>query len=271
MKEITEVSEIQDIAYRLLVLFHEFCEKNNLRYILAGGTMLGAVRHHDFIPWDDDVDVQMPREDYERFLKLAKDGIGENTGLISRDTMKIPYIAFSKIIDTRTVLYEDISIENREGIYIDVFPTDGLPDDDAEIEKHFRKIQRMKKVLRIRTLKIKRGKSFLGFLAKIVLVPPIRLFVSPKKIVSKIDEFAKSYSFEKCERVAFQVCGFGIREVTRKDKYLERIKVKYRDAELYVPSNYDEYLTSLYGDYMTPPPIKRQVTHHSFKAYWLDK
>lgn len=270
MREISAVEEIQDIAYQILVKFHNFCEEHNLRYILAGGTLLGAVRHHDFIPWDDDIDVQMPRPDYERFLELTTNGIGENTAVVNWRTMEKPFFSFTKVIDTRTVLRESISIPNEIGIYIDVFPTDGLPDSKEEIDKKFKKLIHYKRLLILRTLKIQKGKSSSALIKKALLVPAIRLFYSPKQLISKIESIALQDDYEKSSNIAFQILGYNLKEVTQKDKFYTRVRMKFRDSELYIPSNYDEYLKSLFGNYLELPPLDEQVPHHSFVAFWRE-
>ena len=270
MREISSVTEIQNIAYEVLVQFHHFCEENHLRYILAGGTLLGAIRHHDFIPWDDDVDVQMPRPDYERFLELTKDGMSSTTKVVSWKNMEQPYFSFAKVIDTRTILRENISIPNEIGIYIDVFPTDGLPDSQEEIEAKFKRIIHYKKLLILRVLKIQKGKSGSALIKKALLVPFIRLLYSPKKLTEKINAIATENSFDESKNVAFQVLGYNLKEVTIKEKFYDRIRVKYRDEELYVPSNYDDYLSSLFGNYMELPPESQREPHHNFVAFWKE-
>ena len=271
MREINSVEEIQNISFELLSKFHDFCEENHLRYILAAGTLLGAIRHHDFIPWDDDIDVQMPRPDYERFIELSKNGIGDNAKVVCWKYMEHPYFAFTKVIDTRTVLKETISIPNEIGIYIDVFPTDGLPNSREEIEKKFKRIKRYKDLLIVRVLKIQKGKTAFSLLKKALIVPIIRLLYDPQKLIERINEIALEDPFEQCDKVAFQVRGYNIKEVTEREKFYTRKLVGFRDKDFYVPSNYDEYLRSLFGDYMQLPPIDQRVTHHDFIAYWRGK
>ena len=271
MREINTVEEIQDISYEILVKFHDFCENHGLRYILAGGTLLGAIRHHDFIPWDDDIDVQMPRPDYEKFLNLSKAGIADNTKVVSWKDMGKPYFSFAKVIDTRTILRENISVPNEIGVYIDVFPTDGLPSSVAEINKKFKRLMFYKKLLTIRILKIQKGKSSTSYLKKIALVPFTRIFFSPRVLIRKINSIATEQAFEHSEFVAFQVLGYNLKEVTVKDKFYKRILVKFREKDFYVPSNYDEYLKGLFDNYLELPPVNQRVPRHSFKAYWRDK
>ena len=270
MKEIDSSFEIQKLVYEMLKEFHFFCEKHDLRYILAGGTLLGAVRHNGFIPWDDDIDVQMPRPDYERFLQLTAAGMADHMDVIYWETMDNPYFSYAKIIDTRTILIEDISIKNESGVFIDVFPTDGLPDSIAEIKKKFQRLDWYKNLLNLRIQKIEKGISKFHFLIKVVAIPFARMFLNTRSIITKINEISKEQDFEDCETVAFQVLGYGIKEVTKRSDYNNRILMKFVDDLFYIPSNYDQYLKQLYGDYMTLPPKEEQVTHHGFKAYWRE-
>lgn len=134
--------EVRKLELEILIKFAEYCEKYHLRYFLAYGTLIGAIRHKGFIPWDNDVDVVMPRPDYNRFMQLIKD---ENIGEYFRvlDYHDVKTFPFAKVVDNRTKLSEKFLITDTLGIYIDVFPMDGLPDDERKrkkIEKRLRYI-----------------------------------------------------------------------------------------------------------------------------------
>ena len=141
MRIIDTVEEKQNIAYEILVTFDKLCRDNGLTYVISSGTLLGAVRHKDFIPWDDDIDVAMPREDYDRLLRLGIGKVNKNYKIIYKNNNKNIGISYAKIIDRRTVLREDVAVTYRSGIFMDVIPIDGLPESQREIERHIRKIE----------------------------------------------------------------------------------------------------------------------------------
>ncbi|MCD7844043.1 MAG: LicD family protein [Clostridiales bacterium] len=130
--------EIQDALYDMLVEFDKFCRENNIRYYLTGGTMLGAIRHHGFIPWDDDVDIDMPRPDYERFCELTKNGLGKYSVEVSSEV----YVMFAKVLNKDILMestYEGLFGKKQTlyiPIFIDICPMDGLPDNNLLFKLH---------------------------------------------------------------------------------------------------------------------------------------
>ena len=148
------VEEHKHIALNILLDVAEFCEKNNLRYFLAYGTLIGAIRHHGFIPWDDDIDIQMPRPDYEKFAKLFNEQ--QSGSLVAiMPTDKNAKHTFMKVCDKNTIKIENgIRYKDGEelGIDIDVFPIDGLYENDDEYCKEFKKKGKLYSRLRLHEL-----------------------------------------------------------------------------------------------------------------------
>ena len=268
MREISDTKEKQKIALDILTEFDLFCRNNNLRYALCYGTLLGAVRHKGFIPWDDDVDVVMPRPDYDRFLKLTRNGMSNIYKVISKDNIKNIGMAYAKVIDSRTRMYEDIYDPYESGMFIDVFPMDGVPDNDKETLRHLNRICSHIRKCNIRRMQIKKGRNLITTIPKFIAIFFARIAVRVDKESEKIEGLARKYSFENCERISLSVCSDSKLCVTDKAKFTNYIELPFEGHLFFAPSNYDEFLTKVYGDYMTLPPENEQHIHPS-KVYWI--
>lgn len=266
MKKI-EVEELKRIQLDILKHIDEFCQKNELTYFISGGTLIGAVRHKGFIPWDDDIDIMMKREDYDKLIKLypVQDKSEYNLYSFELDK-KFPY-PYAKMDDNRTVFDEEITDSYNMGVNIDIFPIDTISD-DVNIQKAL--VRRNKRWIQLITLKrvpLKRGRSFLKNVV-LAMTHMITALIPYSFIVSKIINNAKKV---KCEESSHQGClvwGYGLKEIINKSVLADSVRLPFENCIFSAPKGYDTYLKALFGNYMELPPIEKRQTHHSFKAYW---
>lgn len=267
------LQEIKDLELNLLIEFAKLCAANNLYYTLCGGTLLGAIRHKGFIPWDDDIDVLMPRMDYDRLLNgenIALDGLPPYVQIVhwKNGTSNFPFI---KLVDLRThidVDYFDSSM-GCDKVWVDIFPIDGNPEDTRLREKLYAKSLRARKLLCIKMARKGEGRTKIKRIMKPIIIRILSL-LSLEKLCQRIDAISKSYSFEESRLIGGVLWGYGPQECIDKEKYMQPIKVEFEKHYFNAPSNYDEYLTGLYKDYRKlPPEEQRQI--HGISGYITDE
>ena len=264
------LQEIKNTEFQILKSFAEYCDKNNLSYFLCGGTLLGAVRHQGFIPWDDDIDVFMPRPDFEKFVSLT--GYSpikpEYETSFYRNSKLIVDYPFVKVIDNRTKVIEKTKAEEKcTGIWIDVFPVDGFSN-SMFINKLFclRKLfwKRLCFTFSDDLSKVTDRKKKIG---KMLVMPFLKL-IGQKRLFNKLDKICRKYDFEKSEYVGCTVWGYKIKEVIPKASLLPPSKVLFEGIEFSAPAEPSVYLSSLYGDFMKLPPEEKRINHEML-AYKL--
>lgn len=259
------MTELQEKLLDMLKWFHNFCEKEGLTYFAAGGTALGAVRHKGFIPWDDDIDVGMPRPDYEKFLKLAKKINGQSDYFVEFSQGQKEYVySFAKIYDTRTTLIEDIRYKAKRGIYIDVFPIDGVGNSEEECNKNFKLVHQKINILRMLVVGLKKKRS----LKKTFLILAARCIpsfvLSHTKLIAQIRELAMKCEYDKCDYVVNYGGAWGKKEIIKRQWIGKPQISRFENIDIYIPNDYDAYLTALYGDYMTLPPVSKRCSQHNY-------
>lgn len=264
MEKELSVDEIKKYELEILKNVHEYCVAHDITYVLIAGTLLGSIRHKGFIPWDDDIDIAMPRPDYEKFISTYKDDIYIAKSL---ERNKDFVFTFCKVEDTRTVLIENKTNKSKIGINIDVFPIDGLPADRRLAEKHAEKSLFYKKLIMLKQMKFRKDRSikknvFLLF-SKIALLPFTYRFLTKELI-----RISKKYDYNESDNVAVLVWGFGVEEIMGGSGVLERHLSPFEDSSFYIAKNYEEYLINRFGDYMQLPPLEQRKTHHGFVAYY---
>lgn len=264
MKELN-LQEIQKIELNILLALKKICDDNDLRLYLCGGTLLGAVRHSGFIPWDDDIDVCMPRPDYNRliFVLHQKDKLPRHLQMICFEdgNFTLPYM---KIFDKRTH-YQTQYFKHRDdtGIWIDIFPYDGLPEDNNEVKKIYKTIGRYRKYLMLNMAVPSEGKNFVKRILKPAYIALIKKIYPAQKSGEKIVEMAQRYPYEETEKVGAVTWGlYGLGERVNKSEYEIPYNVNFEGYSFQTMSCWETYLTGLYGDYMKLPPKEKRTTHN---------
>ena len=261
--------EIKDIEYDLIKKFDTICKENDIKYFLGYGTLLGAVRHKGFIPWDDDIDVWMMREDYDKFCSVIKKLEDKSISYLSAQTEDKSYYAYGKFCDARTKLIFPNS-ENIPGlgVFVDVFPLDNVPENKSKTKKFFRKQELLfqERIASITKKHVKR-KGFIKNLLAFILHVASR-FMNVFKIVRKIDKNAKKYNGISTPVCA---CNVMVPKVFKKEYFESSIDCAFEDSMLPIPVGADEVLKIQYGDYMKLPPEEQRVYKHGFKAYLIEE
>lgn len=263
------MTPLQQKELELLKLFVQLCERMQLRYYLVCGTALGAVKYGGFIPWDDDVDVAMPREDYEVFLEKAPALLPEGMFLQNyRSEPAFPQI-FSKLRNSNTTYIEKsaAALPINHGIYIDIFPLDGYP----ELPKEQRRMERKKKLYLhllgtafaepapLKSKMIYRVKRALGFHKKTA------------QFATDYDAMIRKYPLENapvwCNHGNWQ----GRLEYAPREQYGSGAEAIFEGLVVQVPERYSEYLMQKYGDYTQDPPVQEQIGHHYYDVLDVDR
>lgn len=273
MKQITDLKELQQIELDILVEIDKICREEKIRYYLAGGTLLGAVRHKGFIPWDDDIDIAMPRNDYEKFLEvLEKQDNSRYKALSLEKTKDYPY-PFAKVVDTKTRLVEEIGKDVADmGVFVDIFPIDGMGNDKEEAMKRLMKIIRIRSRIWEASLKKSEIKNkeihLLNKIVKGCFNIGIRL-LGIKNSYKYMMNYVNQKQFETSEWIASAVGGAGIqRELIEREYFDDVIEVEFEGKIFQAPKGYEKYLSNLYGDYMELPPIEKRVASHRGEIWW---
>lgn len=254
--------EVRIIQLELLEDVLNFCEKKNIRVFLAFGSLIGAIRHKGYIPWDDDIDLWMPRKDYEKFVYLYNETKTMYSALSILQKPDFPYY-FTKVCHKNTLLFESIEGEKYNiGINIDIFPLDDIPIDTLKGKVSVLIWQALKIVHTIKGIALSKKRSIYKQYAIILLNMIFRSF-DIKVICKNMDIVASAFK----NSAAKYVFSDGYCLIVNKNLFSE---VKYAEFEkLYVPipSGYDEILKTIYGDYSSLPPEKNRITHHEYEAF----
>lgn len=244
-------------------------EELNIPYFMQGGTMLGAIRHGGFIPWDDDVDLGIPRADYDRLLKEVSARLPENLELRTYDDETDHHYYFARIVDKRYQIRRMGSIEERlENIWVDLFPLDGMPNGFVSRQWHKMRllVTRLKFHLScFEKVNIKRpGRPLVErIIIRFAMITHVGSWWNTRKQLDKLDRLLKKYPPEK-SRYLVNFTGqtsFKFNEMFRKEIYGQGKAYAFENMTLIGPEQYDPYLKSLYGDYMTPPKESDRNAH----------
>ncbi|MDE7167419.1 MAG: LicD family protein [Clostridia bacterium] len=272
MKEIN-LEQLKELEVELLTAVDEICNKENFRYSLGGGTLLGAVRHKGFIPWDDDIDVMMPRPDYDAFISYCLNN-DVPFKIRSFETDKSYVDTSAKLYNPNTVLQDDNIVGGSSiGVNIDVFPIDGLGDTYKAAKKAFNST-RFKRNLLVAA----QWKKFFKSKTHAWYYEPFRFaffvlsrFVNKARLFKKIQKKYKKIDFNSVNFAGAVGGSYREKEILPKTIWTEYIDLPFEGRSFKAIADYDTYMSSIYGDYMKLPPEEKQVSHHTFTAFFKEE
>lgn len=263
------MNELQICEFEILKEFIDICDKLNLQYFMLGGSALGAVKYQGFIPWDDDIDVGLYREDYNKFVKEAPNYLSKNLFLQNYRTDANFAHIYSKLRNSNTTYIEKNAahLNINHGVYIDVFPLDGYPKDSKKQSK-LEKKKRIYKFIHESNFRYKRSNK------EEFVVRALRLFgVSKwtKGILKKYEQMIACCSVLDSEIICNHGNWKGKLEYVPKRYYGKGTRVTFENIQVRIPECYDEYLTQKYGDWRLELPLEEQKGHHYYEICDLER
>lgn len=263
---------LKDKLTDMLSWFHDFCQENGLRYYLAYGTLIGAMRHQGFIPWDDDLDVCMPRPDYDRLIELTA---GKSYGPY---LVESPYdgrpdylYPFAKVYDTRTTLVENLRIPVKRGIYIDIFPLDGGGRTPGAAKRHFSRLMLRFVWYNLHRCGVREGRSFLKNMGvKLTHAMPGFLY-NEHKAVMRMEKLARRRPYEQYDYVGMYVDQYCARKYMPRSYFGEPKEYEFEGRRFWGPAQGADFLERYYGDWRQLPPEDKRVSVHDYELLDLDR
>ena len=263
-----QIKNIQNIEKELLIEFIRICKQLELDYVIYGGTLLGYEKYKGFIPWDDDIDVALPRESYDRFILEAEKVVGEQYCIQSPQNCKLSPYPYTKLRKrgTHFVEYHNRNIRIENGIYIDIYPVDKIPDDEQLRKKQFRLVRLWIRLYVCRQSRLyeKKEAGIWGKCKNILrfvecTIPKV---FSQEYCAKKINHYMTMYNDKPCDRYAAlnspNYNNIYVALYPLEEGVFEGIKVK-------LPGNYQDHLTRRYGDYSNLPPEGERIGHVPYK------
>ena len=262
MKKTEKRSYVQDIIWQIMKEIMPIINKHNIKYYMLGGTLLGAIRHGGFIPWDDDIDLGMPRNDYDRFIKIVSSELPPYLKLRTYWDDSAHHYYFSRIVDTRHELKRTGSILARdEEVWVDIFPLDGMPNNMLIRKIHMLHLLYVRARYHMSTfnkVNLKRPNRPLSerIVIKFVLLTGFGTHSDSKHWLDKMDRLLKKYPLNESNWIINCMGQYKFKEMFPKEWYGNGTLYDFEDGKLLGPNHYNEVLTQQYGDYMTPPKNK---------------
>ncbi len=268
IKKRMTLDEIRLVELDLLRHFKLFCQQNNIHFFLSNGTLLGAVKYKGFIPWDDDIDVFVPRADYDKLIQKYKDNTQYCLFSIERNSSyRFP---FAKLCNMKTIKIED-NIDNgvQLGVDIDIFPLDVWANDHKAAEKQVKDQCRRIKILTFLKCRSATSLNPIKRVLKSIFVRIVHPFGIPF-ILKKIKKTATAYTEYSTAlwRGCVSWCIYGRNEIVQADVFRNTTDVIFEGDIYPAPIGFDSYLKSLYGNYNIDPPLNEQKTHHNYQAFF---
>ena len=260
--------KVQKLTVDLLNVFIKICEENNLTYYFIAGALIGVVRHKGFIPWDDDIDVAMPRKDFDKFISIVENMDSDEYGLCNRHTNKDWHFALSQFIDLKSEIEIDLAKEKRRSyIWIDIFPLDGLPSNKIKRFlriKHILFLRYMIQMAHIETQVDSHRKRpiYERFIIKFCTIFRIGKLINSDKLLDKLEKLLRKTDYDSAEYIGEMLGRYREKEVYPKKYFGNPVKGEFENILVDIPEDTHSVLETVYGDYMCLPPEEERVAHN---------
>lgn len=260
-----ELDIVKQTQLQIVDAIHQLCVQNGISYYIIGGTLLGAVRHNGYIPWDIDIDIAMPREDYERFKTISLDKLKGVYQFLDYTMMKNYWRPHAIVFDPKTRIYIKHDADNKytgqTGIYIDIFPLDNAPDDEKLREKQAKRLMNLRK--------FKAYRLPYSYSRKKHIIFAHRCVSAALSLIASVSTINKWQQDEMCRYNGKQtkcLCSMASQYAYKKqcmprEIYGTPVLLPFEGREYYAPEKYEEYLTRLYGNYMELPPVEKRQSN----------
>jgi lipopolysaccharide cholinephosphotransferase len=267
MKYGTELRKVQLTILDIIKEVVRVCEENDIKYFIIAGTALGAVRHRGFIPWDDDLDIGMTRENYNKFLKIAPKKLPQDLFLQTVETDPKSIFYFAKVRKQGTKFVERYcrNIDMHQGVFIDIFPFDNIPDKIGARKKHYRKVSFWSNLYISKCVSETSVPQYgVSGIFKVVLRKLLHYLLKPLSkcyLLRKLDLACQEYNLMQCKTVSFVVnpC---LQVPLLDAEHTE--KILFEGLEVRSPGHVEQYLKHNYGDYLTLPPVEKRIGHRPY-------
>ncbi len=263
-----ELTDVQRLTLHLLEHVISICEQENIRYYVGGGACIGVIRHGGFIPWDDDVDLSLPREDFERFVAYVKEHPEQGYEICDRWSDPNWHFCMCQYVDSESEIEIDLAAEKRKAhIWIDIFPIDGLPDNVVARWIHVKRIMMTRYLIQVANVATQvdahRKRPFVERLV-LSLCTKLNLgaHIDSMAQMARLDRICKKYSFYRQRFCGNMLGRYREREVVPCSYFGKPVKALFCNIEVDIPELVSDYLTALYGDYMTLPPENQRIAHN---------
>lgn len=263
----SNVRKVQNVQLQILMDYMAFCKEHHLRYFVSGGSLIGVMRHKGFIPWDDDIDVMMPRSDYNQFVKLQSE-FPKDYFLVNHDTDKNWQFNFAQFVDNQSEIIVRMNEEPRKcKIWIDVFPLDGMPNNSLLRWFHIKHILMYRYLIQIPNIRTqvdthKVGRPFYEkCVIKLLHYIPMGKFINVNSVLKKMEKALEKYDYDKSGYVGNMLGKYREREIVPYEYFGHGKDLDFENIKVCCPDEPDKLLKHLYGEYMQLPPEKDRVSH----------
>ena len=263
------IEQLRQVQLEVMDVVDKFCRQNDIRYFITAGTLIGALRHKGYVPWDDDIDIVMLRDDYEKFIEQFRD-FSPRYKVCSIETDPNCHFSYAKVYDDNTIFIEGNERKGGKciGVNVDIFPLDYVTDDYNDAVRLKKKIKPYDGILTVKHI-VKKDRGFRKNVTLFVLKAVCSL-IPFSWCIKRIDRLARRFEKNTTSRYVVNAVIYakGEREILERDWFRDSIELPFENRKYLAPIGADQYMRRLFGDYMQLPPEEKRVTHHSFKAYY---